>query len=113
MGKANKAAVATQPVVGVVNQVTAAPNAPTLFTVVPPKRPLTGVKYGLQGNAYTHAQLAAAAAGQANVANVVPTTPGQLTAAQAMAVCKACSHSSFYSYAVNRLRILAPVTAAQ
>ncbi len=94
---------AAQPVVGVVNQVTAAPNAPTLFTVVPPKRPLTGVKYGLQGNAYTHAELAKAAAANG----------GTLTATEAMAVCKACSHSSFYAYAVNRLRILQPVVAAQ
>jgi hypothetical protein len=104
MGKANKAVkVAAVPVVSEVNQVTAAPNAPTLFTVVPPKRPLTGVKYGVSGNAYTHAELAKAAAENG----------GTLTATQAMAVCKACSHQSFYSYAVNRLHILTPVVAAQ
>lgn len=82
----------------------AAPQAaPTVYTVVPPKRPLTGLKYGASGNAYTHSKLAEAA--KAN--------GGTLTAAQAAEVCKACNHNGFLSYAINRLRVLVPVAPSQ
>jgi hypothetical protein len=101
MAKQSKKQALT-PVVSAVNGVTAPGNAPTLFTVVAPKRPLTGLKYGANGNAATHAALATAAAANG----------GQLTAVQAMAVCTAQNHKGFYSYAVNRLRILQPVVAA-
>jgi hypothetical protein len=73
----------------------------TVFTVVAPKRPLTGLKYGANGNAATHAALADAA--KAN--------GGTLTATQAMAVCVAMQHKGFYSYAINKLRILQAVAA--
>lgn len=98
---AKKSKVEVTPVVTEVNGVTAAPNAPTVFTVVPPKRPLTGLKYGAKGNAATHAALAKAAAANG----------GTLTAVEAMAVCTEQSHKGFYSYAVNRLRILQAVQA--
>lgn len=81
----------------------AAPALVTHYTVLPPKRPLTGLKYGASGNAYTHSKLAEEAKAQG----------GTLTAAQAMAVCKQCSHQGFYSYAVNRLRVLVPVVQAK
>jgi hypothetical protein len=97
---------ATQPVVSVQNGVTSAPGSTnkTQYTVVAPKRPLTGLKYGASGNAYTHAQLANAAAAS-------PT--GTLTATQAMEVCIAANHVSFFTYAVKRLRILVPVEPQQ
>ena len=86
----------------------AAPQAPIVYTVVAPKRPLTGTKWGGEfgqqtGNPATHAALAAAAAANG----------GTLTAAQALAVCVAQNHKGFYSYAINKLRILQPVAAAQ
>lgn len=100
MAKANK----TQAPALAVNPagVTTPAPAPTLFTVVAPKRPLTGLKYGAKGNAATHAALAAAASANG----------GTLTAAAAYAVCVAENHKGFYSYAVNRLHILQPVVAA-
>jgi hypothetical protein len=93
MAKANKVAATVA--------ATPAPVAVTVYTVIAPKRPLTGLKYGAQGNAATHAALAAAA--QAN--------GGTLTATAAQAVCAAQNHRGFYSYAVNKLRILQPVEA--
>ena|SRR5271156_4373890 len=102
MAKANKA-VKAQTVALAVNPagVTTPAPAPTVFTVVPPKRPLTGLKYGAAGNAATHAALATAAAANG----------GTLSATAAYAVCVAQNHKGFYSYAVNRLRILQPVQA--
>lgn len=89
--------VAAQPVV-------AAPQAPaTLYKVLPPKRPLTGLKFGEKGNTYTHAMLADAAAQHGGV----------LTAEQAIAVCIAAQHKRFFGYAVRRLKVLQPVAPAQ
>jgi hypothetical protein len=96
--KSNKAAV-----------VTVASTAPaatqqlsTVFTVIAPKRGLTGLKYGERGNAATHAALAAKAA----------ELGGTITAAQAMEVCVAMQHKGFLTYAIKRLRVLQPVVAA-
>jgi hypothetical protein len=101
MGKKSKVAkvetVATQQTTE-----TAAPQQkPTVFTVIAPKRPLTGLKYGERGNAATHAALAAKAA----------ELGGTITAAQAMEVCVAMQHKGFYAYAINRLHILQAVVA--
>jgi hypothetical protein len=95
--KSNKAIVAAPQTTE-----TTAPQQPsTVFTVIAPKRPLTGLKYGERGNAATHAALAAKAA----------ELGGTITAAQAMEVCVAMQHKGFYSYAVKRLRILQAVVA--
>ena len=85
-------------------QVPAAQAAPAtqaveLYNVVAPKRPLTGTRYGQQGNAYTHQQLFAAQ----------QTNNGPLTWAQVQATCAACSHKGFAAYALNRLHVLVPV----
>lgn len=100
MSKVKKSNVVTKPLPTMAVP-TAAPVAQVTYTVVPPKRPLTGLKFGEKGNAYTHAMLAEAA--KAN--------GGTLTAAQAMAVCIAAQHKGFYSYAINRLHVLQPSTA--
>ena len=101
MAKANKAAPAANTAAPAAT--TAAPAANTaVFTVLPPKRPLTGTKFGAGGNAATHQALYAAA--QAN--------GGTLTASAAQAVCKAQAHPGFYSYAVKRLQVLVPVVPA-
>jgi hypothetical protein len=76
-----------------------APAQPVVYTVVAPKRPLTGTKFGDHGNSATHAALHEAA--KAN--------GGTLTAAQALAVCAAQNHARFFGYAVRRLRVLQPV----
>jgi hypothetical protein len=104
MSKASKKHAKPAPaIVENVTLQTAAPQQVTTFTVAPPKRPLTGLKFGEKGNAYTHAKLAEAAAQHGGV----------LTAAQAMEVCVAAQHKGFYSYAVNRLKVLQPIAAQQ
>lgn len=72
-----------------------------LYRVVAPKRPLTGVKFGVSGNQFTHEALA-----QAATAN-----NGVLTELQARQVCVNAAHKGFYTYAVKRLKILVPVVA--
>jgi hypothetical protein len=80
-----------------------APAAPvTQYSVVAPKRPLTGTKHG-SGTAATHGLLAAAA--QAN--------GGTLTLAQALAITKAAGDPGFARYAINRLKVLVPVAVQQ
>src|SRR5271170_2653000 len=97
MAKSSKKSVAP-----VVVETAAPQQDSTVFTVIPPKRTLTGLKYGISGNAKTHAALAEAAAANG----------GTLTATQAMGVCVAMQHKGFYTYAVKRLRVLQPVVAA-
>jgi hypothetical protein len=78
-----------------------AANTPVVqYAVQPPKRPLTGTKWGAQGNAGTHAALFAAA--QAN--------GGTLTYAQVHATCVGLQHAGFARYAVRRGWVT-PVTA--
>jgi hypothetical protein len=93
--------VATQQVVET-TETAATPQISTKFTVLAPKRSLTGIKYGERGNAATHAALAAKAA----------ELGGTITAAEAMAVCVAMQHKGFYTYAIKRLRVLQPIVAA-
>jgi hypothetical protein len=103
MAKSSKKSVAPVAAVATTAADAAAPQQDnTVFTVLPPKRSLTGVKYGISGNAKTHAALAEAAAANG----------GTLTATQAMAVCVAMQHKGFYTYAIKRLRVLQAVVAA-
>lgn len=71
----------------------------TLYSVVAPKRPLTGTKFGVKGNEFTHAALATAAQEH----------NGELTWEQVQATCIAAQHKSFAGYALRRLKILVPV----
>lgn len=72
------------------------------FTVVAPKRPLTGTHFGVSGNAYTHTKLAEAATANG----------GKITWQQVMEVCAAANHRSFATYALKRLKVLTPVEVA-
>lgn len=72
-----------------------------LYRVVAPKRPLTGVKFGVSGNEFTHTKLAEFAAANGGV----------LTDQQARQVCVDAAHKGFYNYAVKRLKILVEVAA--
>lgn len=79
--------------------VVVAQNNQVLYRVVAPKRPLTGVKFGVSGNEFTHTKLAEFAAANGGV----------LTDQQARQVCVDAAHKGFYSYAVKRLKILVEV----
>ncbi len=80
---------------------TAGAKADTVYRVIAPKRPLTGTKYGANGNDATHHALAEQATQNG----------GTITYAQALAVCKAQNHARFLGYAIRRLRVLVPVGA--
>jgi hypothetical protein len=106
VSKPANAPVAPQQVVSTQAAVAAATVVPTrgakadtIYTVVAPKRPLTGLKYGAKGNEATHHALAAYAAEHG----------GKITYTEALTVCKAQSHASFLGYAIRRLRVLVPV----
>lgn len=75
--------------------------APTRYIIAPPKRPLTGTKFG-QGNEAAHHALAEAALKNG----------GALTQAQAVAVLQPLGHARFWGYAVRRLRVAIPLVDA-